>query len=555
MSTLRWLGAASALVLTLAACESRTNNSSSATAETAEIAEGKVAALADVPMNVDTSYLSAEEKEVVNLLIQAAQLMNPIYLRQVSAANPQVRAEIEKSGDKAALARFDQMMGPWDEMDEDKPFFGTAQRPVGAGFYPADLTKEQFDQYLAAHPDEVKALTDPYTVVKRQGEKLVAVPYSVEYRQWLEPVAKLLEQAAAKTSNASLKKFLTLRARAFRTDDYFESELAWMDLEGTPIEVVIGPYETYTDKLYGRKTAYEAYVTLRNPEESKALDIYKGHLRAMEANLPVPESQKNFKRGFESPIAVVDQIQGGGDSMHGVPSIAFNLPNDERVREAKGAKKVILRNVLGAKYERILAPMAELVLVPEQARNVTRKYMYLETVFHELSHSLGPGSISVGGRATTVDQELKDVASGFEEAKADVMGAWNVLYMMDQGVLPAAEKDQIRASYVAGLFRSMRFGAHEAHGQGAAMQYRYLRDKGGFAWDDKAKRFRIDPAKLDAGIRALVADIVRLQSSGDYEGTKAFLAKWAVMDKEAESVTGTMGHIPIDVWPIYPNRI
>jgi hypothetical protein len=553
MSKIRWLGAASALVLTLAACNVATSDNQSATAEAAE--GGKVAALADVPMNVDTSYLTAEEKEVVNLLIQAAQLMNPIYLRQVSADNVRIRSEIEKGGDKAMLARFDQMMGPWDEMDEDKPFFGTAQRPVGAGFYPADLTKEQFDAYLAAHPSEAAALTDPYTVVKRQGDKLVAVPYSVEYKEWLEPAAKLMEQAAARTSNASLKKFLTLRAKAFRTDDYFESEMAWMDLEGTPIEFVIGPYETYTDKLYGRKTAFEAYVTLRNPDESKALDIYKGHLRAMEANLPVPEAQKNFKRGFESPISVVDQIQGGGDSMHGNPSIAFNLPNDEKVREAKGAKKVILRNVLGAKYERVLAPMAELILVPEQARNVTRKYMYLETVFHELAHSLGPGSITVNGRATTVDQEMKDIGSGFEEAKADVMGAWNILYMMDQGVLPAAEKDQIRASYVAGLFRAMRFGANSAHGQGAAMQYRYLRDKGGFAWDAQAKRYRIDAAKLDAGIRALVADIVNLQATGDYNGAKAFLAKWGTMDPEATAVTGTMGKIPVDIWPIYPKSI
>ena len=178
--------------------------------------------------------------------------------------------------------------------------------------------------------------------------------------------------------------------------------------------------------------------------------------------------------------------------------------------------------------------------------------MYMETLFHELSHSLGPGSITVNGRKTTVDEELKDVGSGFEEAKADVMGAYNVLFMMDKGVLPAAEKPQIRAAYVAGLFRAMRFGDTDAHGRGAAMQYRYLRDKGGIVWDANAKRFRIDPAKLDAGIRDLVGDIVRLQATGDYNGTKAFLAKWAVMDAEAKQVTATMGHIPVDIRPIYP---
>ncbi|MGH6707012.1 MAG: dipeptidyl-peptidase 3 family protein, partial [Sphingomicrobium sp.] len=376
-----------------------------------------------------------------------------------------------------------------------------------------------------------------------------------EYKQWLEPAAKLLEQAAAKTTNASLKKFLSLRAQAFRTDDYFQSELAWMDLTGTLIEVAIGPYEVYTDELYGRKTAFESFLTLKDPKESAALNVYKGELRGMEANLPVEERYKNFQRGFESPIAVADQIKGGGDNVPGVQTIAFNLPNDERVREAKGAKKVILRNVLGAKYERILAPMATLTLVSGQAGNVTRKYMFMETLFHELSHSLGPGSITIDGRKTTVDKELKELASGLEEAKADVMGAWNILYMMDKGILPAAEKDQIRATYVAGLFRAMRFGVGEAHGKGAAMQYRYLREKGALVWDTEAKRFRIDPAKIDGAIRDLVGTIVRLQGNGDYAGVNAFLGKYAVLDPEAQQVIGTMKDIPVDIRPVYPDRI
>jgi hypothetical protein len=552
MSKLPWLAAAAAL--SLAACQAAsTNQQNAATGEASE--QGTADKLARVEMQADTSYLTDEERKVVNLLIQAADLMNPIYLRQVSADNPRIRDEIVKSGDKALLDRFDTFMGPWDEVGEDKPFYGTAARPVGAGFYPADLTKEQFDQYIAKHPGEAKALTDPYTVVKRQGDKLVAVPYREEYKEWLEPAAQKLEQAAAITTNPSLKKFLTLRAKAFRTDDYFESELAWMDLKDTPIEMVIGPYETYTDTLYGAKTAFEAYVVLRNPKESSALDIYKGHLREMEANLPEDEQYKNFKRGFASPISVGDQIHAGGDSNHGIQTVAFNLPNDERVREAKGAKKVILQNVLAAKYERILKPMAGLVLVPEDAANVNSRYMYMETLFHELSHSLGPGSITVNGQKTTVDKALKDVGSGFEEAKADVMGAYNVLFMMDKGVLPATEKPQIRAAYVAGLFRAMRFGDTDAHGKGAAMQYRYLRDKGGIVWDAQAKRFRIDPAKLDAGIRDLVHDIITLQATGDYNGTKAFLAKWAVMDAEAKQVTGEMGHIPVDIHPIYPDHV
>ena len=555
MTKSRWLGAAALSLLSLAACDAANNPQQQQAAPAAGAQPAAAEQLARVEMNADTSFLTAEEREVVNLLIQAADLMDPIYLRQVSADNPRIRDEIAATGDAKLLDRFDTFMGPWDEIDEDKPFFGNKPKPPGGGFYPADLTKEQFDAYLKAHPGEAERLTDPYTVVKRDGQRLVAVPYSQEYREWLEPAAKLLEQAAAKTSNPSLKKFLTLRAAAFRNDDYFESELAWMDLKDTPIEVVIGPYETYTDKLYGRKTAFEAYVTLRNPKESSALDVYKAELRGMEQNLPVEARFKNFKRGFESPISVVDQLHAGGDSNHGVQSIAFNLPNDERVREAKGAKKVILQNVLGAKYDRILKPMAGLVLVPEQAANVNKRYMYMETLFHELSHSLGPGSISVGGRATTVDKELKEIASDFEEAKADVMGAWNVMHMMDKGIIPAAERSQIRATYIAGLFRAMRFGANDAHGKGAAMQYRYLRDKGAFTWDAGAKRFRIDEAKIDGAIRDLVAEIVRLQATGDYAGAKAFMDKWGVLDPEASAVIATMGHIPVDIRPVYPSKV
>ncbi|HEX6410647.1 MAG TPA: hypothetical protein VFZ88_08650 [Sphingomicrobium sp.] len=547
--------AATALILGLAACDSATTSNETGNAAVALGEADGLAKLGVINMDVDTSYLSAEEREVVNLLIQAANLMSEIYKRQNTPDYDKLRAEVVAKNDPKLLEKFDAFFGPWDPIEENKPFFGDRPKPAGAGFYPADLTKEAFDKYLAEHPDQKEALTSPYTVVQRQGDRLVAVPYSQAYKQWLEPAAKLLEQAAAKTTNPSLKKFLSLRAKAFRTDDYFESELAWMDLKDTPIEVAIGPYEVYTDELYGRKTAFEAFVTLKDPKGSQALDVYKGHLRGMEANLPVEERYKNFQRGFESPIAVADQVHGGGDNVPGVQTVAFNLPNDERVREAKGAKKVILRNVLGAKYELILKPMASLVLVENQAGNVTQKHMFLETLFHELSHSLGPGSITVGGRKTTVDQELKEIAGGFEEAKADVMGAYNVFFMMDKGVIPSAERSQMRATYVAGLFRAMRFGIGEAHGKGAAMQYRYLRDKGAIVWDAQAKRFRIDEAKIDGAIRSLVGDIVRLQGDGDYAGTKAFLDKWGVLDPEASQVIDSMGHIPVDIRPTYPEKV
>ncbi|MBI2380071.1 MAG: hypothetical protein HYV16_04875 [Gammaproteobacteria bacterium] len=516
------------------------------------------AKIVPVEMKVDAGYLSAEERQVVNKLMQAARLMSEIYLHQINEDNPATRAAIAKSKhgqQKLMLDMFDLHFGPWDGLAEGHAFWGQAKNAPGAAFYPTDMTKEEFQAWVKAHPQDETAFTSLYTVIRRDGKSLKAIPYSKHYAQWLEPAAKLLDEAAAITTNPSLKKFLSLRAQSFRTDDYFQSELAWMDLKDTPIEVAIGPYETYTDGLFGQKAAFEAFVTLKNPEESKQLDRFKKYLRDMEANLPVAESYKNFKRGFESPIAVADQIHGGGDNVPGVQTIAFNLPNDERVREAKGAKKVLLKNVMEAKFERILKPMAEHILVPEQAKLLDAHYFGMEVLFHELSHSLGPGSIVKNGKATTVDKELQELHSGTEEGKADVMGVYNLLFLMDKGELPKTDKEKLLATYFAGLFRSMRFGIDEAHGQGAAYQYSYLKAKGAFSRDPASGLYTIDFAKLESGIRDLVHDIVVLQGDGDYAGTKKFLGEYARMDEAVRAVNAKLEHIPVDIQPKYPSAL
>src|SRR3954469_15945697 len=495
-----------------------------------------------IDMHPDTSFLTAEERDVVNYLIQAADLLDPIFLRQVSVDNPRVRSEIaslNRADGPLLLDWFDFNAGPWDTLADNRPFWGDRPLPPGGGVYPADLTKEALDAYLAAHPGERDAITSPYTVVHREGERLVAVPYSVEYKKWLEPAARLLEKAAGRTRKSSLRRFLRLRAEAFRTNDYYESETAWMDVSGTPIEVVIGPYEVYVDNLYAQKTAFESYVTIADPKQSAALVRYKALLPDLERNLPVADKYKNANRPFSSPILVTEEVHAGGEARPGIQTIAFNLPNDERVRAAKGAKKVILANVLGAKYERIVAPLAGLVFVPEQARSVTRDYMTQETLFHELSHSLGPGIITIGGRETTVNAELKDQYSAVEESKADVMGAWNSLYLMHRGELPIAERYQLLSSYMADVFRNLRFGTADAHGRGAAMQYGFLKDHGGIAWDAPARRFRLDYDKLEAGLSALVAELVRIEGDGDYTGARAFLDRYGRLDPEAQAVIAT----------------
>ncbi|MEO1252753.1 MAG: hypothetical protein AAFW81_10450 [Pseudomonadota bacterium] len=510
-----------------------------------------------VEMAPDTSFLTDEERAVVNKLNDVGDLMSEIYLRQRSEMNPAWRAEIagsEIDRKDLLLDLFDLHFGPWDTLNENRPFYGSTPMPAGAAFYPADITKEEFEAWIEEHPEDEDAFRSGYTVIRRDGDRLLAIPYSEHYREWLEPAAALMREAADMTSNASLKRFLSLRADSFLSDDYYESELAWMDLDGA-IEAAIGPYEVYTDNLFGAKTAFEAFITVKNPDESAALAKYKNYLRDMEANLPVPESYKNFKRGFESPIVAAYQVHGGGDNVPGVQTIAFNLPNDERVREAKGAKKVILNNVLGAKFDRILEPMAEEILVADQAALLMKKYMANGTLFHELSHSLGPGTIMKDGRETTVNVELQELYSPIEEGKADVTGAYNILYMMERGELPAEEVENFLATYFVGLFRSMRFGLNAAHARGAAFQYSFYKEAGAFEWDEASGRFRLDFDRLAQAISDLTAKVVLVQGDGDYDAAKAFLDEYGVIDAHAEAAIASLDTLPVDIQPIYDDAL
>lgn len=511
---------------------------------------------AEVQMNPDVSFLTDKERQVVNKLIEASDYLSQIYLLQRGINYPQMRENLEENGTDIQKAMFDLHFGPCDTLEDDAHVFaGGTPCPAGAGFYPVDMTKEEFEQWIADHPEDKAAFTSGYTVIRRTDDGgLKAIPYHVEYAEYLEPAAELMREAAKITKNKSLRRFLNLRARAFLNDNYFKSEMAWMDLDG-PIEIAIGPYEVYDDGLFAYKTAYESFVTIKNPEESAALDKYKDFLKDMEKNLPVPEKYKNFSRGFESPIAVTYQVHGGGDNENGVQTIAFNLPNDERVREAKGAKKVILNNVLGAKYDRILSPIGERVLIPEQANLTAKKWMGNNTLFHELSHSLGPGTITVAGQETTVNARLKDLSSGLEEGKADVMGAYNILYMMKRGELDIREREAFLATYFSGKFRSMRFGTGAAHAKGAAFQYNYFRETGAAEWLPKEKRFQLDFDKLEQAISDLTAKVVMIQGDGNYDKAKAFLDKYLPLDEAAETVLNNLDDIPYDIRPVYPEAI
>lgn len=508
----------------------------------------RLAKYSPVPLAPDLSALSARDRQALDKLNEVSRLIDEIYLRQAWAGGPAMREEIATwKGPKAQAARdfFAVNFGPWDRLDERKAFLGTAPRPKGAGFYPEDLSKEEFEAWIAKHPEDREAFTSGFTVIQRKGDALAAVPYSEEYNAWLVPAAALLREAADLTENASLAKFLRSRADAFLSNDYFQSDVDWMDLDA-PVEVTIGPYETYEDELFGYKASFESYVTVNLPEEAADLARFKERLPWLERNLPIPDGMKNLDRGTESPIRVVDVASAAGDARAGVPAIAFNLPNDERVREAKGSKKVLLRNLMRAKFERILTPIASRVLDPAQVSLVTFDAYLNEILHHELSHGLGPGTITKDGKKTEVRLELKDLFSTIEEAKADVMGVYNILALIDRKEMPAELRSALEPTYVAGLFRSARFGIDEAHGQGVVAQFSYLLERGALEITPDG-RFRAVTEKFPGAIRDLLHDLLVLQGNGDYAGTKAFLDKYGKPGEELRAAIGRLADVPVDI--------
>jgi hypothetical protein len=385
-------------------------------------------------------------------------------------------------------------------------------------------------------------------VVVRDGDKLKAIPYGRAYAEWLAPAAARLLEAAALTQNKSLKAYLTSRAAAFASDEYRQSDKDWMDLDAR-VEPTMGPYETYEDDLLGRKASFEAFVTVSDPAASAKLARYKKLLPDMERNLPIPAGAHG-KRGGDSPIRVVDLVYSSGDARKSVQTIAFNLPNDEVVRKEKGAKKVLLRNLIETKFDRIMRPLGEKILDPSQVPLLSADSFFDETLFHELSHSLGPAFVK--DTHNEVRTALESSASAIEECKADVMGAFNILYLIKRGELPKDLHDKLLVSYFAGLFRSTRFGVAEAHGQGAALQINRYLEEGAATVDPTTKKLTVDLPKLEASIGKLVHDLCVLQWNGDKAGVTAMLTKYGVMSDTMTAALSGLDAIPVDVNPIYP---
>ncbi len=533
---------------------------------TPEGLEDRLARFAPVELDFDDGLLNADQRFVVRKLVEASDILGGIFRGQVWGSSPAYAEELAAAtgpGLDAAREYYDIMAGPWDRLEHNEPFLDVGSKPAGAGYYPPDLTKSEIEAWLEKWPAQRDAFTSYYTVIRRgvagraadpakrtpfEGPVLLAVPYSTAYHDQLERVAALLDEAAARAGNASLKDFLARRAEAFRTNDYYASEVAWMKLEGNLIEPTIGPYEVYEDELMGWKAAFESFVAIKDPEASADLETLVGHLPSLEAALPIEERYKSLDRSFGSPISVVDVIYTAGDARDGVQTLAYNLPNDPRVSDEYGTKKVMLRNVIEAKFEKILVPIAERVLEPSLVAGIEAHPFFISIVMHELAHGLGPRLVH--GTDTPSSVALGTSYSAIEEAKADVVGYLSLEMLADEGVYPEAFRRQVTISTVAGLFRCVRFGTGEAHGKGCAVQLDRLLAEGAVVRTTDG-RFDVEIDRVQPVYAELGRELLTLEATGDAAAAERLLAEHGELGPAVQSALERLGDVPVDIRPRY----
>jgi peptidase M49-like protein len=517
----------------------------------------KIRRFSPTVLTANTARLSPRDRQALRKIIAAAKLLDPLFLRQVWSGNDELKQKL--AADRTPVGRM--MLhyflindGPWSRLDENQAFIGDIPaKPAHANYYPDDITKDEFNAWLnsLSAAEKEKATGYFYTIRRDANGKLKTVPYSEEYREILEPAAKLLREAAALTTDATLRNFLNKRAAAFASNDYYDSDVAWMELEA-PIDLTIGPYETYEDELFGYKAAFEAYVTLRDDAETAKLKKFSGYLQELENNLPIDPKYRNPKLGPASPIHVVNEVFSSGEGNSGVQTAAFNLPNDERVVKEKGSKRIMLKNVQDAKFNKTLIPISRVVLTPADRTKLSFEAFFTHILTHELMHGLGPHNITVNGQATTVRLQLKDKYSSIEEAKADVTGLWALQYLIDKGVVDKTMQRTLYTTYLASMFRSVRFGINEAHGRGVAMQFNYFTDEGAIKYDDRTGKFSIDESKIRDAVRKLTTELLTIEAEGSYEKAAAILDKYAVLRPPMKSAFEKLKTVPVDIEPVFP---
>ncbi len=515
--------------------------------------EQMTARFAPTEITADVTKLSPNDRKVLARLVEASQIIDGIFLRQAWAGNPSMLLDLagETSAEgRARLHYFILNKGPWSRLDHNAPFvLGAPQKPEGAGFYPLDATKAEIERWIKSLPAvEQTQAKGFFTVVRRKADKkLTLVPYNIEYAGELTRAAALLREAAKAASEPTLQRFLATRADAFMSNDYYQSDVAWMELKGA-IEPTIGPYEVYEDEWFNYKAAFESFITVQDEAESAKLQKFSGQLQDIENHLPIDPKYRNPKLGALSPIVVVNEIFCAGDANHGVQTAAFNLPNDERVTREKGSKRVMLRNVQEAKFAKTLVPIAKIVLSPDDQKYLSFDAFFTHTVVHELMHGLGPHDVTVNGRKSTVREELKETYSALEEAKADISALFAIQYMIDKGVMPKSLQRPLYTTYLASSFRTIRFGTSEAHGRGMVVQFNYLFDHGAFVAKPDGT-FAVNMDKIKGAVEGLTHEIMTLQAEGNYEKAKALLPHPGSIKPEVELALDKMGGVPVDIEP------
>ena len=506
----------------------------------------RLAKYTTVRLTADLSRLTANERRMIPLLIDAAREMDAIFWMQTygdrdallrSVQDPQVRRYVEIN------------YGPWDRLASEEPFVpGAGAKPEGSNLYPRGMTKAEFDAEVARGGARADSLKSLYTVVRRDpAGRLMAVPYHVAFQEPLRRASAKLREAAALAEDPGLRRYLELRAQALLSDDFQPSDLAWMDMKNNTLDIVIGPIETYEDALYGYKAANESYVLIKDQEWSRRLARYVGMLPGLQRGLPVEEQFKRETPGSNSDLNAYDAVFYAGEANSGAKTIAINLPNDEQVQLQKGTRRLQLKNAMRAKFDAIMVPIARELIVPEEVGHVTFDAFFENTMFHEVAHGLGIKN-TIDGRGT-VREALKERAGGLEEEKADVLGLYMVTQLIRQGELPGEDVRNNYVTFLAGLFRSVRFGASDAHGRANMATFNFFAEQGAFTRDAATGKYRVNFERMQQAVDRLAGNILRLQGNGDYAGVGTFMTNYGVIRPELQGDLGRLSRlgIPVDV--------
>jgi len=512
-----------------------------------------------VRMPFQSAGLNAREQKLVNKLVDASRYLEEIFWRQIDPEALTLYQSLagSKSPRDQKLRRYLWINASrFDLLDQNKPFVGTASMPPGRGFYPQGLTREQIEQYVKDHPEKKAEIYSPTTLVRWHGDQLEELPYHIAYRSFLEPAARDLREAATLSADPAFANFLRLRADALLSDDYLKSDLAWLDLKDPKFDIIFAPYETYEDGLLGVKASYGAAVLIRNPQESQKLALFQKYVADIQDTLPLAPEDRPSKRGLETPMEVMDAPYRAGDLRHGYQAVADNLPNDPRVHEQKGSKKIFFKNFMNARVNFVILPVAKRMLRPEQAAKVSGEGYLLATILHEMAHGLGPAFARAAAGKTDIREAIGPVFGGLEEAKADVVGMFGLKWLVDHDVLPKEKLEEYYASYVGGIFRTVRFGAAEAHSQAELMEFNYLSERGAIQRESSG-RYSIDYARMPQVLADLAKELLEIEATGDRERAERWFKKYTVMTPELQSSLKSAANTPVDIDPVFsfPERV